>query len=1462
MKPLLVILRTKLFLLSFLFTSTVIIAATITLEIKHNKKEVVKTAEHKKEKKKTTKKVSLNQSSVLSKSDGPTLTSDAADYAPGTTATLTGSGFLSGESVKMQVLHADYHEGDPIGEDHEPWYVTADDNGNVVTTWHVCEDDCVGELLRATADGQDPAEPARHAEVLFTDSPQITSVSVSVQSPNPVTAGNNATYTVTITRQNSNDDFDAEVTVSSLPSGITFSLFQIDPLVIVGNIITIPGSSPPGSTTYELGLTLSSNACNAYNSPINFTVTVTKQNGQSEVGNDNESGNGVLNIINDNTAPTITSTGADLSLGCNPLASDINAALGTATATDVCASPTVTASDGTVVSTSCSRSQTRKFTAIDGVGNTSTTSRTATWKEDNTPPQFWGSYATVPLACNPSESEIAAALGTANATDGCGATTITHSDGSVSTSTCSRSLTRTFTATDECGNTATKSRTVTWTEDNTPPQINANGTTLALGCNPLASDIDAALGTASATDGCGTTTITPTDGDIITSSCSRSRTRTFTVVDGCGNTNSTSRTVTWTEDNIPPTFTSTFTTVTLGCNPLASDITGALGSASATDACGAATVTSPADGSVTSNGCSRSQKRIFIVTDGCNNTASACRTVTWTEDNTPPTFTNTFTTVPLGCNPAASNITSALGSAAATDACGAATVTSPADGSVTSDGCSRSQKRIFIARDGCNNTVSACRTVTWTEDNIPPTFTSTFTTVTLGCNPLASDITGALGSASATDACGAATVTSPPDGSVMSNGCSRSQKRIFIVTDGCNNTASACRTVTWTEDNTPPTFTSTFTTVPLGCNPAASNITSALGSAAATDACGAATVTSPADGSVTSDGCSRSQKRIFIATDGCNNTVSACRTVTWTEDKQIPVITAGGTTLTLGCNPASSDINAALGTATASDNCGVGAPTASDGAVTGTCTKSQTRTWNVTDACGNSAVAVSRTVTWKDDQSPPTLAPAQICLWPPNHKMVDIILASDGCVVSSGYATVISNEPKNDIGDGNTDADMAWPGGVEQPGDPYTVQGPVTPGPDGKLHIQIRAERSGVFALVSPDFGREYTVTYSATDACGNTATATTKVTVGHNIVNPKPGSAYPINTVVNFSGTFWDVPGNKHTVKWLIDGGTSTTGTITSEPSGNKLGKATGSFKPTAAGVYKLQMNITDQKGVTSYATTNGDFEEYFVAYDPRGGYTYGGGQFISPAGALTAKPALSDMVKFGFTSNYYKNATYPKGETELDFKLASDGYSFAFNALNYEYLVVTGAKAQYKGSGKTIINGIEQGGNAFILTVIDGKNSTNPSGVDKIRLKIYNKNTGAVIYDNQMGASETADPTTAVDSPNALGTDIVVVSSTTAVSADLTQNAQMEITPEVTKFNVNVSPNPTEHHFTLYLEGGSNEKVQLVVYDAIGRQVKKIEKGDGSGPISFGENLKVGIYIVEVRQGANRKTLKLVKQ
>ncbi|HEX9152716.1 MAG TPA: hypothetical protein VF842_11570, partial [Flavobacterium sp.] len=100
---------------------------------------------------------------------GQTLTSDQPDYAPGTTATFTGTGFTPGETITLQVMHAD--ETPDTGEDHGTWIVTADENGNFVTTWHVCEDDCLDSTLRATAVGQ---SSALTAEVLFTDSGNFT----------------------------------------------------------------------------------------------------------------------------------------------------------------------------------------------------------------------------------------------------------------------------------------------------------------------------------------------------------------------------------------------------------------------------------------------------------------------------------------------------------------------------------------------------------------------------------------------------------------------------------------------------------------------------------------------------------------------------------------------------------------------------------------------------------------------------------------------------------------------------------------------------------------------------------------------------------------------------------------------------------------------------------------------------------------------------------------------------------------------------------------------------------------------------------------------------------------------------------------------------------------------------------------------------------------------------------------
>src|SRR5438876_8606082 len=70
-----------------------------------------------------------------------TLTTDAADYAPGSIATITGAGFGAGETVAVQVTHNPTCCDDATSSSHLPWTVTADDNGGFVTTWGVPSDE-------------------------------------------------------------------------------------------------------------------------------------------------------------------------------------------------------------------------------------------------------------------------------------------------------------------------------------------------------------------------------------------------------------------------------------------------------------------------------------------------------------------------------------------------------------------------------------------------------------------------------------------------------------------------------------------------------------------------------------------------------------------------------------------------------------------------------------------------------------------------------------------------------------------------------------------------------------------------------------------------------------------------------------------------------------------------------------------------------------------------------------------------------------------------------------------------------------------------------------------------------------------------------------------------------------------------------------------------------------------------
>ena len=105
---------------------------------------------------------------------------------------------------------------------------------------------------------------------------------------------------------------------------------------------------------------------------------------------------------------------------------------------------------------------------------------------------------------------------------------------------------------------------------------------------------------------------------------------------------------------------------------------------------------------------------------------------------------------------------------------------------------------------------------------------------------------------------------------------------------------------------------------------------------------------------------------------------------------------------------------------------------------------------------------------------------------------------------------------------------------------------------------------------------------------------------------------------------------------------------------------------------------------------------------------------------------------MRFGFVSAYRAGATTPTGQTEFQFELAG----FNFHSSSYQWLVVSGARAQYKGTGT--VN--DAGDYGFLLTATDGQL---PGGgdVDRFRIKIWDRATGAVVYDNVPGASDDID-------------------------------------------------------------------------------------------------------------------------
>ena len=780
-------------------------------------------------------------------------------------------------------------------------------------------------------------------------------------------------------------------------------------------------------------------------------------------------------VVDDDTPPTITCP-PDVTVECDESTNPSNT--GSATASDDCSSVTVTYSDAAVPGT-CpqNRVMTRTWTATDACGN-SASCQQKIYVVDTTPPTIIcppdvtldcdGPVTTVPTVsdnCDPNPS-------------------LTYSDSTPSGS-CPKTITRTWSSTDACGNTSSCTQTIT-IDDDVPPVIT---------CPPdVTIDCDAGggnTGTATATDNCGSVTITFSDGPG-SGDCPATFTRTWTATDDCGNTASCDQQISI-NDTTPPTI-SCPANVTVECDESTNPSN--TGTASATDDCSGASVTysdSATPGTCTGE---RTITRTWTATDGCGNTSSCTQTIQ-VVDTTPPTITCP-PDVTIDCDSGGNT-----GTATASDNCSSVSVTYVDDPS--SGNCPETFKRTWIATDACGNQ-SSCTQEISIDDDTPPTITCP-PNVTVECDESVNPSN--TGSATASDDCSSVSVTYSD--SVVPGTCANEGiiTRTWTATDACGNSASCIQKIN-VVDTTPPVI-SCPPDVTVDCDLAGSN----TGTATATDNCGSVSVTY-VDDPITGN-CPETFKRTWIATDACGNQSSCTQEIT-IDDTTPPTISCPPN-VTVECDESTQPGN--TGTATASDDCSNVNVTYSDSVAPGTCPDNEviTRTWTATDACGNTA-SCTQTITVRDTTPPTIICPPDVTIdCTTGGGNTGTATATDNC----GSVTVTFSDGPGS-GDCPSTFTRTWtatdecgnsssctqqisinddtPPTISCPPN-VTVECDESTNPNNTGTATATDDCSGATVTYSDSLvpgtcpqNRVITRTWTATDGCGNTASCTQKITV------------------------------------------------------------------------------------------------------------------------------------------------------------------------------------------------------------------------------------------------------------------------------------------------------------------------------------------------------------------------------
>ncbi|MBP7642469.1 MAG: hypothetical protein KA767_03975, partial [Saprospiraceae bacterium] len=508
-------------------------------------------------------------------------------------------------------------------------------------------------------------------------------------------------------------------------------------------------------------------------------------------------------------------------------------------------------------------------------------------------------------------------------------------------------ITRTYVATDACGNTSSSSQIIQ-VDDQISPTIISIPLDELVSCELNVSDPNTSE--VISNDNCESSPSISVLPDVIQNQICDNRytiARTYVATDACGNTTSSTQTIT-VYDETGPRINSIPEDLIVSCESEIPETS--IGLVQSEDECGGQPGISVEPDIITNSICASqfTVLRTYVATDGCGNTSSSTQTIE-VKDETSPTITSIPVNETISCEDLVPNTQES--EVIATDNCeGNVTISVEAD--VISNYICINQYRItrtYVATDACGNYSTASQIIE-VDDQTSPEITSIPENETVDCEDL---VRGAEpNQVIATDNCDVPTITVESD--VISNYICANQytiTRTYVATDACGNYSTAAQIIE-VDDRISPQITQIPNDVTVSCSALVAQADPGL--VLANDNCDVPTISVETD--VISNYVCANQytiTRTYVATDACGNTSSSSQIIQ-VDDQTSPTINYIPENLTLSCAGDVPEPN--IGLVSASDNCGATIISVNEDVISNQICANQytiTRTYVATDACEN-----------------------------------------------------------------------------------------------------------------------------------------------------------------------------------------------------------------------------------------------------------------------------------------------------------------------------------------------------------------------------------------------------------------------------------------------------------------------------------------------------------------------------